>query len=79
MQKQYIDKINQGLFDMIQETKATKQSLIRRAKVLDALSVLVKSTRLHTQRRLTGKLNTTPDKTVDKIFDKFREAVEVIK
>ena len=79
MKTAYIDKLNQAFFDMIQETKATKQSLIRRAKVLDALSVLVKSTRLHTQRRLTGKLNTTPDKTVDKIFDKFREAVEVIK
>ena len=79
MKNAYIDRISQGLFDMILETKATDEDLIKRAKILDAVAILIKDIQLHTTRRLTGKLNADPDGTTNKMFAKFKEAVEVIK
>jgi hypothetical protein len=79
MKKTYIDKISQGLFNMVFETKVDNAGLIKRAKVLDATAVLTKSLQLHTQRRLSGKLNADPDATVDKLFADFQAAVGVIK
>ena len=79
MQNQFTDKINQGFFDMVRETKTSNETLIQRAKILEAVASLTKALQLQTQRRLSNKLNADPDKTINKIFDTFRRAVEVIK
>ena len=79
MQAKSIKIIEEGLTELVSETRAGNESLIRRAKVLDAVGVMSKSLQLHTQRRLTGKLNADPNATVRKIFRKFNETVEVIK
>jgi hypothetical protein len=79
MKNPSIDRIQQGFFDLIIETKTSNETLIQRAKILDAVAILIKDIKLHTRRRLSNKLSANPDKTVNKIFDKFREAVEVIK
>jgi hypothetical protein len=79
MKNQSIDKIQQGLFDLIRETKADNESLIQRSQVLDATTVLSKSLQLHTQRRLTGKPNADPDGTALKLFADFKAATEVIR
>ena len=73
-----IDKISQGLFDLVVDTKTGEASLIQRAKVLEATALLIKNLQHHTQRRLTGKLNADPAGTVDKLFADFRAAIEVI-
>jgi hypothetical protein len=74
-----IDKITQGFFDLVRETKESNESLIKRSKVLDSVIVLSKSLQLHTQRRLTGKPNADPDATALKLFADFKAALEVIK
>jgi hypothetical protein len=79
MKNQSIDKIAQGYFDLIHDTKESEENLIKRAKVLDAAAGLTKSLQLHTQRRLTGKLNSDPAATVAKLFAAFKASVEAIK
>ena len=69
-------KIEQGLYDLIQETKASNESLISRALFLDKLQTLIKTLLLHTRRRLSNKLNSNPQTTVDRAFKKFNEELK---
>jgi|APSaa5957512622_1039677.scaffolds.fasta_scaffold53193_3 hypothetical protein len=75
MKSASIDRVENGLFDLVTDTKESEESLIQRSKVLEATSVLIKNLQLHSQRRLTGKLNADPDATVDKLFADFQAAV----
>ena len=79
MKSASIDRVENGLFDLVNDTKESQENLIQRSKVLEATSVLIKNLQLHSQRRLTGKLNADPDATVDKLFADFQAAVGVIK
>jgi hypothetical protein len=78
--KKSIDKINQGLFDLIIETKdGGNEALIARSKAINNIQALLKNLQLHTQRRLTSKLQPDPDGQISNLFARFTEAMEAIK
>ena len=79
MKSKCIDKIQQGLFDLVQDTKHSKEALIKRAAVLNITEALIKNLKLTTQRRLTGKLQADQAGQIDKIFQKFSTALEGIR
>ena len=74
--KKSIKKIEQGIYDLIQDTKIGNDNLIARSKVLNLTEALIKNLRLHTQRRLTSKLQVDQSGKVDELFKRFATAVE---
>jgi hypothetical protein len=66
-----VGKIEQGIFDLIRTSGSNNVSLIHRAEILQSLQTLLKTILLFTQRRLTGKLNASPEIVIQKAFDKF--------
>jgi len=71
-----IDKIEQGLFDLIKDTQdGGNEQLIKRAHVLKKLQSLVQTVLLATQRRLTNKLNANPQAVLDGAFTKFNDEI----
>ena len=66
-----ISKIEQGVFDLIGATTSGNESLIHRSEVLKALQGLIRTLQMSTRRRLTGKPNANPGKTIDTAFEKF--------
>ena len=74
--KKAIAKIEQGLFDLINDTKGSNEELIARSKVLNLTEALITNLKLHTQRRLTSKLNPNQGAKVDELFKRFSTAVE---
>jgi hypothetical protein len=75
--KKSIDKIEQGLFDLIKDTQdGGNEQLIKRAHALKKLQTLVKTVLLATQRRLTNKLNANPQAVLDGAFTKFNNEIK---
>lgn len=73
-------KIEQGLHDLIQDTKIGNENLIKRATILNKLKALINTVLLSTRRRLSNKANAKPQATLDKAFEKFNtELQEVLK
>ena len=66
-----IGKIEQGIFDLIRVSGPGNEGLIHRSEILQSVQTLIKTILLFTQRRLTGKLNASPEIVIQKAFDKF--------
>jgi hypothetical protein len=78
--KKAIAKIEQGLFDLIKDTQdGGNELLINRSKVLNLTEALITNLKLHTQRRLTSKLNPNQGAKVDELFERFSTAIGAIK
>lgn len=74
--KNSVKKIEQGLFDLIQDTQADNEQLIARAHILKKLQSLVQTVLLSTQRRLTSKLSANPQAVLDDAFKKFNNEID---
>jgi hypothetical protein len=78
--KKAIAKIEQGLFDLIKDTQdGGNEQLIARSKVLNLTEALITNLKLHTQRRLTSKLNPNQGAKVEELFKRFSTAIGAIK
>jgi hypothetical protein len=66
-----IEKIEEGIRELIEETKVGNEDLTRRSKVFLALDALIFNLKGHTQRRLTGKLQPNPDAQVEELFRRY--------
>jgi hypothetical protein len=65
------DMIEQGIRELIEETKVGNEDLTRRSKVFLALDALIFNLKGHTTRRLTGKFQPDPDGHVEELFRRY--------
>ena len=71
MKTQSTDKIEEGLRELIEETKTGNEDLTRRSKVFLALEGLIQNLKGHTMRRLTSKFQPDPDGQVEELFYRY--------